>query len=43
MDKLLYTDFIKIYQNEDTIRLIGKIDIDFLRSECLESLFYIFP
>lgn len=43
MNQMSYTDFINCYQNEDTIKVIGKIDTDILKSNKIESLFYGFP
>ena len=43
MDKLSYTDFIKIYEDMETINLIGKIDTEFLNENRIECLYYIFP
>lgn len=43
MDKLLYADFIEIYEDTETIRLIGKIDTKFLKQNRIETLYYSFP
>lgn len=43
MDKLSYIDFINLYQNEETICLIGKIDTQFLETRAIECLYYAFP
>lgn len=43
MDKLLYVDFIEIYENNETIKLIGKIDTKFLKQNRIETLYYSFP
>lgn len=43
MDKMSYTDFIKCYQNDDTIKTVGTIDVEFLKSNKVESLYYSFP
>ena len=43
MDKLLYTEFIEIYEDVDTISLIGKIDTKFLSQNRIETLYYSFP
>lgn len=43
MVKLTYVDFIKAIQNEETTKLIGKIDFELLNSKKLESLYYSFP
>lgn len=43
MDKLLYVDFIEIYENNETIKLIGKIDTKFLKQKKVETLYYSFP
>lgn len=43
MGKFTYLDFVKVIQNDDTIKLIGKIDIDFLKSNKVETLNYSFP
>lgn len=43
MVKFTYLDFIKAIQNNDTIKLIGDIDVDLLRLNKIESLNYSFP
>lgn len=43
MAKYKYVDLIKATEDENTINSIGKIDIDFIRLEDEESLYYIFP
>lgn len=43
MVKLTYLDFIRAIQNNDTIQLIGEIDINLLNSNKVESLNYSFP
>ena len=43
MGKFTYLDFIRAIQNNDTIQLIGKIDINLLKSNKVESLNYSFP
>lgn len=43
MDKLLYVDFIEIYENTETITLIGKLDTKFLKKNRIETLYYSFP
>ncbi len=43
MGKFTYLDFVRAMQNDDTIKLIGEIDIDFLKSNMVESLNYSFP
>ena len=43
MVKFTYLDFIKAIQNNDTIKLIGDIDVDLLRLNKLERLNYSFP
>ncbi len=37
------SDLLNKIENEDTIKLISKLDIDFLKSNKLESLYYSFP
>lgn len=43
MDKFKYIDLIKAVQNEETIKLVGEIDVNLLKSQKLESLYYSFP
>ena len=43
MGKFTYLDFIRAMQNNDTIQLIGEIDINLLKSNKVESLNYSFP
>lgn len=43
MVKFTYLDFIKAIQNNDTVKLIGDIDVDLLRLNKIESLNYSFP
>lgn len=43
MVKFTYLDFVRAIQNNDTIQLLGKIDIDLLKSNKVESLNYSFP
>lgn len=43
MDKFLYVDFIEIYENNETIKLIGEIDTKFLKQNRIETLYYSFP
>lgn len=43
MDKLLYVDFIEMYENNETIKSIGKIDTNFLKQNRIETLCYSFP
>lgn len=43
MVKFTYLDLIRAIQNNDTIQLIGEIDIDLLNSNKVESLYYSFP
>ena len=43
MVKFTYLDLIRAIQNNDTIQLIGEIDIDLLNSNKVESLNYSFP
>lgn len=43
MGKITYLDLIKAIQNSNTIKLIGEIDIDLLKSNKIESLNYSFP
>ena len=37
MVKFTYLDFVRAIQNNDTIQLLGKIDIDLLKSNKVES------
>ena len=43
MVKITYLDLIKAIQNSNTIKLIGEIDVDLLKSNRVESLNYGFP
>ena len=43
MGKITYLDLIKAIQNSNTIKLIGEIDINLLKSNKVESLNYSFP
>ena len=43
MDKIPYVDFIEIYENEQTINLVGKIDTQFLKQNRIETLYYSLP
>lgn len=43
MVKFTYLDFIRAIQNNDTIQLIGEVDINLLNSNKVESLNYSFP
>lgn len=43
MDKLSYIDFIKKYQTENTIKVIGEIDFDVLKRNSEETLYYTLP
>lgn len=43
MDKEIHIAFIKYFENEETERVIGQIDIDMLYKEKVECLYYIFP
>lgn len=45
MDKIriTYIDLIKAIQDEETIKLIGEIDLKLLNSQTVESLYYSFP
>lgn len=43
MDKEIHIAFIKYFENEETERLIGQIDVDILYEEKAECLYYIFP
>lgn len=43
MDKEIHIAFIKYFEDEETKRVIGQIDIDILYKEKVECLYYIFP
>jgi len=43
VDKEIHIAFIKYFENEETERVIGQIDIDMLYKEKVECLYYIFP
>lgn len=43
MVKFKYIESLKNLQNEDTIKLIGKIDIELLKSDNYKSLYYSLP
>ena len=43
MDGFAYIDIIGNMENNETKRLIGKINIDVLKNQRIESLYYIFP
>ena len=45
MDKIriTYIDLIKAIQSEETIKLIGEVDLKLLNSQTVESLYYSFP
>lgn len=43
MYKEIYIAFIKFYENNETRKIIGKIDTDILRRERVECLYYAFP
>ena len=43
MVKFKYTDLIKAIENEKTIKLVGKIDVDILSEYKIENLYYVFP
>lgn len=43
MVKFTYIDFIKAIENENTKKIIGSIDIEILKTNSIESLYYSFP
>ena len=43
MDKEIYIAFIKYFENDETKRVIGQIDVEILHEEKVECLYYIFP
>lgn len=43
MDKACYIAFIKYFENNETRKIIGKIDINLLYDEKIECLYYAFP
>ena len=43
MDKEIYIAFIKHFENDETKRVIGQIDVEILHEEKVECLYYIFP
>ena len=43
MARFSYVDIISAVEDEETINLIGKIDLDILNSQIVESLYYMFP
>lgn len=43
MDKEVHIAFIKYFENDETKRVIGQIDVDILYEEKVECLYYIFP
>ena len=43
MDKAIYIAFIKLHQISSVTKIIGEIDIDLLKEETIESLYYVFP
>ena len=43
MDKEVHIAVIKYFENDETKRVIGQIDVDILYEEKVECLYYIFP
>lgn len=43
MVKFTYIDFIKAIENVNTRKTIGKIDVEILKTNSIEALYYIFP
>ncbi len=43
MDKKLFSAYIKEYENSEIDNFIGKIDVDFLCENSIESLYYAIP
>lgn len=43
MDKKQYVEFIEMYENDDTKKIIGKLDINILKLEKIENLYYTLP
>lgn len=43
MDKDIHIAFIKYFENNETKRVIGEIDVDILYEEKIECLYYAFP
>ena len=43
MDNEIYIAFIKYFENDETKRVIGQIDVEILHEEKVECLYYIFP
>ena len=43
MDKKEYVEFIEIYESDDTKKIIGKLDINILKLEKIENLYYTLP
>lgn len=43
MARFSYVDLISAVEDEETINVIGKIDLDILSSQIVESLYYMFP
>ena len=43
MARFSYVDLISAVEDEETINVIGKIDLDILNSQIVESLYYMFP
>lgn len=43
MARLTYLDLIKAIEDEQTINIVGNIDVDFLSKQIVENLYYAFP
>lgn len=43
MDKKEYVEFIEMYESDDTKKIIGKLDINILKLEKIENLYYTLP
>lgn len=43
MARFSYVDLISVVEDEETINVIGKIDLDILNTQIVESLYYMFP
>lgn len=43
MARFTYLDLIKAIEDEQTVNIVGNIDVDFLGKQIVESLYYAFP
>lgn len=43
MHRITYEMIIKAVENDETINLVGKIDIEAIKKNSIESLYYLFP